>query len=99
MKADAILEKLNNLQQILQQDEKPLSFIEACNYLDVSKSHCYKLTHKGLISHFKPNGKKLYFLKSDLNKYMLRHRRKAENEIDQEANDYVFNGEVISGNN
>jgi excisionase family DNA binding protein len=96
MKTDTILEKLNNLQQLiklesapLKQDERPLTFAEACIYLGVSRSHLYKLTCRQKISHFKPNNKKLYFLKSDLNNYMLRNRRKSEEEIDQKASDYI----------
>jgi len=94
MKPETILQKLNNLEQLLQQDEKPLSFQEACKYLDISSSHLYKLTHKSLITHFKPNGKKLYFKKSDLNKWLYRNQRISEQVLEQKAIDYVITGEV-----
>ncbi len=57
MKQDSILERLTNLEQLFQQDEKPLTFREACKYLNISESHLYKLTYKSLITHVKPNGK------------------------------------------
>ncbi len=94
MKQETILEKLSNLEQLFQQDEKPLSFQEACRYLDVSKSHLYKLTYKSLITHFKPNGKKLYFKRSDLNKWLYRNQRVPDQELEQKAIDYAVAGNV-----
>jgi excisionase family DNA binding protein len=99
MKQETILQKLNNLEQLLQQDEKPLSFIEACKYLNLSQSHLYKLTSQGKITHFKPSGKKLYFKKSDLSSWIFRNQRKGDSELEQKAIDYVFNGEVKDESN
>ena len=64
---------------------KPLDIVEAATYLHQSISHIYQLTSRGLIAHFKPNGKKLYFLKSDLDAYLLRNRRSTVEEIDSAA--------------
>ena len=84
------IQKLNtNIEQLLQQDEKPLTLPEAAEYLGVSKSHLYKLTSGTKIAHFKPAGKKLYFRKSDLNSYLFRNKRTSENELEQKAVDYV----------
>ena len=65
------------------------NFNEACVFLDYSKSYLYKLTHSRKIVHFKPNGKKIYFKKGDLEAWLLRNRVKTEEEIEQEATDYV----------
>lgn len=92
MTQDSILQKLNSLEQLFHQDEKPLTFAEACEYLDVSKSHLYKMTSKNLITHFQPNGKKIYFKKSDLNEYLFRNKKTSGNELDQKAVDYVTQG-------
>ncbi len=87
------IQKLNaNIEQLLQQDEKPLSFSEAAEYLDLSKSNLYKHTHKNLIPFFRPNGKKIYFLKSDLRTWLLRNRQSTADEIAQKAADYVTLG-------
>lgn len=94
MKQDSILQKLTNIEANLQQ-EKPLSFKEACQYLDVSKSFLYKCTCKGLIAHFKPNGKKIYFKKSDLDKWIYRNRKSSDAELDQKATDYVQTGTAL----
>ena len=53
---------------------KPLNVREAACYLDVSQSYLYKLTSRRLIPHFKPAGKRIYFLKTDLRDYLLQHR-------------------------
>jgi excisionase family DNA binding protein len=90
MKQDS-LQKLNtNIEQLLQQDEKPITFTEASEYLGVSKSHLYKLTSKNQIVHFKPAGKKIYFKKSDLNSYLFRNRKASHVEIEQIALDRVY---------
>jgi excisionase family DNA binding protein len=43
-----------------------LSFNEAVEFLDVSKSFLYKMTASSEIMHFKPNGKLIYFKRQDL---------------------------------
>ena len=88
--------QIEKLIEQIQQDEKPLSLSEAAEYLDVSKSHLYKLTHKILIPFFKPNGKKIYFLTSDLRRWLLRNRQSTADEIEQEAVNFVtLNSKVV----
>jgi len=65
------------------------NFNDACQFLDYSKSYLYKLTYSRQIEHYKPNGKKLYFKRSDLEAWLLRNRVKTADEIEQEAIDYV----------
>ena len=66
-----------------------LNFNDACTFLNYSKSYLYKLTYSRQIIHYKPNGKMLYFKKSDLEDWLLRNRVKTAGEIEQEAIDYV----------
>ena len=67
-----------------------LSFNEACQYLELSQSHLYKLTSAGSIPHYKPNGKKLYFNRAELDEWLLRNRNTTKNEIEQQAADYLI---------
>lgn len=84
------LEKLNsNIEQLLSKEEKPLTLQEAAEYLGVSKSYLYQLTHKNAITFFKPAGKMLYFTKADLNKYLFRNRKASDQELEQIAIDRV----------
>jgi excisionase family DNA binding protein len=61
-----------------------LSFKEASQYLDLSESSLYKLTSDSKITFHKPNGGKLYFKKSDLDKWMLQNESKSVMEIESE---------------
>ncbi len=88
-----ILDKLTTIENLLKgQTEKPLTFDEAARYLDVSKSHLYKLTSANKIPHYKPQGKRLYFSKSELNTWLLRNPVKTTGKIEQQADDYIVNG-------
>ncbi|WP_020402108.1 helix-turn-helix domain-containing protein [Gracilimonas tropica] len=69
--------------------QKPLNVEEAAEFLDLSKSHLYKLTSRGEIPHYKPTGKRLYFLPEDLIEYLKAGRVKTNRELDQEAAKYV----------
>jgi len=65
------------------QESGPLGLDAAAKYLGISKSHLYQLTSKGLIGHFKPAGKKIYFDKSDLDVYLKRKRVMPPWELDR----------------
>jgi excisionase family DNA binding protein len=67
--------------------DKPLNLPEAAAYLSISKSSLYRQTSKGEIAYCKPNGKKLYFLKRDLNAWVQRHRKKSNAELAREINE------------
>jgi excisionase family DNA binding protein len=64
---------------------KPYDLAAGAEYLKISKSHLYQLTSKGLIAHYKPAGKKIYFDKADLDEYLRRNRIKPQWEIEQDA--------------
>jgi excisionase family DNA binding protein len=88
-----ILSRLNEIQasirNLREASEKPMTLDEAADYLYVSKSHTYQLTGKGLIAHFKPAGKKIFFKKSDLDAYLLRNRRASESELEEAASHHI----------
>ena len=88
-----ILEKLTNIENLLKgQTEKPLTLEEAARYLDLSTSTLYKMTSSNTICHYKPNGKRIYFSKPELDTWLLRNPVKTTADIEQEANDYLVNG-------
>lgn len=62
-----------------------LNFNEACKYIDVSPSHLYKLTSTRQIPHFCPQGKKLYFKRTELDQWLQRNRQSTSEEIESEA--------------
>lgn len=53
---------------------------EAAEYLGIQSSYLYKLTHQSEISYFK-TGKKNYFKRIDLDRYISRNRIPSHQEI------------------
>ncbi|MEI8049184.1 MAG: helix-turn-helix domain-containing protein, partial [Bacteroidota bacterium] len=51
-----------------------------------SQSHLYKLTSTRQIPHFCPQGKKLYFNRTELDAWLQRNRQSTNEEIEQEVN-------------
>ena len=88
-----ILEKLNAIERKIDElaalNKDVLNFKEAARYLDVSRSHLYKLTYRKEIPHYKPRGKQVFFEKRELDQWLLQNRQKTKAEIEQAAIDYV----------
>ena len=87
--------QLKRIEEILNyQNAEPMNFECACKHLSISKSYLYKLTCKNQIPFYKPNGKKIYFEKAELNKWLLKNRIKPESEIDEEADNFILQGKL-----
>lgn len=67
--------------QVTGDEQKPIPFEEAAEYLNISKSYLYRLTSKSIIAHFKPGGKKIFFDRKDLDRYLQRNRVSSIEEI------------------
>ena len=86
-----ILEKLDKIESMLkEQSVKIMSLDELSKYLNFSKSHIYKLTSRNEIPFYKPNGKKIYFNKSEIHLWILKYRIKTKEEIKEIATEYVM---------
>lgn len=62
-----------------------LSFAEACEWVNLSPSFMYKMTALRKIPHFIPNGKMIYFKRSELENWLTSHRIETEAEIKNET--------------
>lgn len=51
-----------------------LNIATAAAYIGVKKSYMYKLVFHKRITHYKPGGKVIIFLKSDLDQYLSRNK-------------------------
>ena len=71
------------------QESNFLTTKEAAQYLKLSKGSLYQLMHKHQIGYYKPNGKMVYFLKSDLDNWITSTRVSSTFEINQEALNYL----------
>ncbi len=82
---DEILERLRIIEKhVLDQNlilKNVLNFNEACQYLELSQSHLYKLTSAGSIPYYKPYGKMLYFNRAELDQWLLRNRNSNRDRI------------------
>ncbi|MDR0505732.1 MAG: helix-turn-helix domain-containing protein [Dysgonamonadaceae bacterium] len=86
LKLDSIEQRL--IEQNLLQKEI-INFAEACLYLDLSSSHLYKLTSANAIPCYCPQGKKLYFRRTELDLWLTSHRNAAKEEVEQQAANYI----------
>ncbi len=81
-KLESIESKLSDLTKA---SEKPFDLAAAADYLKMSRSHLYQLTCRGIIAHYKPGGKRIYFEKCDLDEYVRRNRIRSQFELESEA--------------
>ena len=65
---------------------------EAAKFLNVSKSHLYKLTMGRKIPHYKPLGKLIYFRKTELEQWLLANRCATDEELNEQAQAYCARG-------
>jgi excisionase family DNA binding protein len=89
-----IIEKLNSIEKLIVEQQimqkQVLNFNETCKYLELSQSHLYKLTSTGAIPHYKPNGKKIYFNRPELDQWLLRNKIDSLDEIEQQAANFLI---------
>lgn len=95
-----IFEKLQILSENMEQqkilNKEILNLKEASQYLGISKSCLYKKTSLNKIPFFKPGNKINYFLKSDLDLYMLGNRQASTEEIKESAINFKLNSKKRS---
>lgn len=92
MSTDYMIQKLESIERMLMEQnmlqKEVLNFNEAAIYLEVSHSHLYKLTSTGTIPAYKPNGKKLYFNREELNRWLLTNRQTSISDIEDEISQF-----------
>jgi len=88
MKTSNTDDQLDRIEKILAgQTDRPMSFGEACKYLNCSKSYLYKCTHKHSVPFYKPGGKKIFFSKKDLDEWIFKTRIRSDSELDKVVSD------------
>jgi len=87
----SIENRVSKLEQTMFIVKNILSFDEASKFLNLSKSYLYKLTSSGQIPHYKPQGKMLYFEKSELEYWLRQNPVKTNQQILQESELHLIN--------
>ena len=89
-----IMQKLNAIQHLIEATlPKPLTLEETAKFLDVSKSHLYRLVCYKKIPHYKPEGKRLYFDQDELVAWLKRNHSvtqvQREAQLEEKAASYL----------
>ena len=83
-------ERLDRIEQLLRGQKNVLNFSEACDFTGISPSYMYKLTHNARIPHYKPHGKNVYFLREELEQWLLQNPVRTAEQKDREATEFVL---------
>jgi excisionase family DNA binding protein len=67
-----------------------LNLAEAATYLDISRSHLYKLTSMCIIPCYKPNGKRVYFNRLELDQWIQFYRIPTRLDAEEVADKYLL---------
>lgn len=78
-----------NLNNTIYLQKEILNSDEACQLLGIAKGYLYKLTHRHEIPFYRPNGKLIYFERTDLMAWMRRNRVNSAEETSAAALGYV----------
>lgn len=80
-----VQEQLSEIKLLInQQSIELLDLNQAAEYLKLKPSYVYSLIHQKKIPYYKPNGKRVYFNKAELNNWVTGSRIKTVDEIEKE---------------
>ena len=82
--------RVAELENLVLHSKNVLSFEEASRFLNIYKSYQYKLTSGNLIPHYKPQGKMLYFEKTELEAWLRQNPIRTQAQTEAEAQKYVL---------
>ncbi len=83
-----VYNKLDRIEKIITSflyKKKFLTIEETALYLDYSVAYIYKLTHLGTLPFYRPNGKKIFFRRTELDEWIGRHKCRSIGEIQQQS--------------
>ncbi len=81
MENETLKHRLQIVENTLFAGKEVLTLEEAAIFLGMTKSAMYKMTHKQVIPFYRPNGKMVYFEKSELLAWLRANRISSEAEI------------------
>ena len=78
-------QRVTLLENVVFASKDVLTLEEASLFLGLSRGALYKMTHNNVIPFFRPNGKMIYFEKSELLEWIRAQRVASETEIAERA--------------
>jgi excisionase family DNA binding protein len=97
-----ILSKLTAIESLLEatHQPKPLTLSETAKFLDISKSHLYRLVCYKKIPHYKPQGKRLYFDQAELVNWIKQNHSETQvqrdAQLEEKAASYLVSGKAVA---
>lgn len=91
LKVESHEHRIEVLENLVRDSKQVLTLEEASIYMGISKSSLYKMTHKHELPFYRPNGKLIYFEKSELLKWMRQSRTMSESETKEAATRHMTN--------
>ena len=85
LKVESQEHRIEVLENTLNVAKEVLTLEEAALFMGISKSSLYKMTHRHELPFFRPNGKLIYFEKTELLKWMRQNRNMSEAETKEAA--------------
>ncbi len=73
---DLLIELKETLEKNNNEQNRHYSVVEAANYLGITKQTLYKYNSQNLLSYHKANGKKIYYLKDDLDSFICSKQKR-----------------------
>ena len=77
--------RVDALEDILDAGKEVLTVEEAAKFMGMARSSLYKMTSDQTIPFYRPNGKMIFFEKTDLLSWIRKNRVSSRDEIEQEA--------------
>lgn len=89
LKVESHEHRIGIMENLLRDAKQVLTLEEAALFMGISKSSLYKMTHKHELPFFRPNGKIVYFEKSELLNWMRQNRSMSEAETKAAATKHM----------
>ena len=89
LKVESHEHRIDIMENLLRDAKQVLTLEEAALFMGISKSSLYKMTHKHELPFFRPNGKIIYFEKSELLNWMRQNRSMSEAETKAAATKHM----------
>jgi excisionase family DNA binding protein len=85
LKVESFEHRIEVLENTLSAAKEVLTLEEAALFMGISKSSLYKMTHRHELPFFRPNGKLIYFEKTELLAWMRKNRASTNEEVGANA--------------
>ncbi|MCU7548168.1 helix-turn-helix domain-containing protein [Chitinophagaceae bacterium LB-8] len=91
---DEIFKRLDEIVGLIKNQsiylKEVMTFSEACLYCNFPNAHMYRLVSQGGIPHYKPNGKMIFFRRTELDTWLLRKRNFTKDELKQVVTSFLL---------